>query len=196
MIKTSGVQPANSVSLNDRRIAIPGGELVDPFDPNPFMGFEEITATLDNICRWGGRCRPFFSVLQHSLILSFIVPEEYALHALVHDFSEAYLMDVSRPIKEDPVFEKYRAIEKELDAKIWFHYAGFKELPEIVSYWDHRLSYREASLLGLRGDWMNGGVKPAPIHFDPAGPGETVQAFAERWELVSQKAKEESLLRM
>jgi len=70
------------------------------FDPKPEQIFiEDIAHALSQLCRYGGHCDPFYSVAQHSIIASYLIEPKFALDALCHDFSEAYIMDLPRPIK-------------------------------------------------------------------------------------------------
>lgn len=62
----------------------------------------DIALSLSRIPRWGGRTRATgyaYSVAQHSVLCSLLVPQEDALEALLHDASEAYLGDVISPLK-------------------------------------------------------------------------------------------------
>ncbi|MCA3247338.1 MAG: phosphohydrolase [Azospirillum sp.] len=71
-----------------------------PLDPKPeHVRIADIAHALSMKCRYNGHTRKFYSVAEHSVLVSRHVPEEDALWALLHDASEAYLPDVARPIK-------------------------------------------------------------------------------------------------
>ena len=65
----------------------------------------DIAHGLSNQCRYVGATHRFYSVAEHSILLSRWLNREYkdpelAKAALMHDATEAYLGDVARPIKQ------------------------------------------------------------------------------------------------
>jgi hypothetical protein len=77
------------------------GKAFDLLDPKPeTVCIEDIAHHLALINRFTGATREPYSVAQHSVLCSWIVPPELALTALLHDAAEAYVADVSRPLKE------------------------------------------------------------------------------------------------
>jgi hypothetical protein len=83
------------------------------------VSLEEIAHALSQLCRFTGHCREFYSVAQHSVLVSRLVKPELALAALMHDAHEAYLGDISTPAKllivKQPEFD---LIEATLDQTI------------------------------------------------------------------------------
>lgn len=80
------------------------GRRINPFAPVPeLIELDDIAQALANQCRFGGHCRSFYSVAQHSCLLSDLLAAREAepvglLSALLHDAPEAYLVDLPHPL--------------------------------------------------------------------------------------------------
>lgn len=72
----------------------------------------DIAHSLSQLCRFGGHSREFYSVAQHSVRVAAELPSGLQLAGLLHDASEAYLIDVPRPVKAH--LSEYRRIEDNL----------------------------------------------------------------------------------
>lgn len=90
------------------------GSVFWPFDPRPGdFSLKLIANHLGKICRYNGATKDdiFYSVAQHSVHVSKLVPARFRLEALLHDAWEHVSSDVVRPIKRDPSMQGFRNIE-------------------------------------------------------------------------------------
>lgn len=98
-------------------IMLVDGQAFDYLEPEKTtITLFNISHGLSHVCRYAGQCRWFYSVAEHSVHVSRLVPPEMALMALVHDASEAFLGDVTTPLKKKLPF--YREVEHRLEAHI------------------------------------------------------------------------------
>ena len=101
------------------------------FDPlnvdESLLDIKDIAHALSLICRGNGHVQYFYSVAQHSLACAKEAKtrgysKEVILGCLLHDASEAYLSDVTRPIKRKLTY--YLEVEDVLQNIIWKHFIG------------------------------------------------------------------------
>src|SRR5665213_153577 len=71
-----------------------------PCDPRPEEVFIiDIAHALSQMCRYSGHCIHFYSVAEHSVLLSrYASTLETKKWSLLHDASEAYITDIIRPV--------------------------------------------------------------------------------------------------
>lgn len=82
--------------------------------PSPkLIDDQDIAKALSRICRFGSHTRQFYSVAQHCVLASQLVPQEDALAALLQDATKAYIGDMVTPLKSlMPAF-------KQIEQRIW-----------------------------------------------------------------------------
>ena len=99
------------------------------FDPlnvdESLLDIKDIAHALSLICRGNGHVQYFYSVAQHSLACAKEAKargysKEVILGCLLHDGSEVYLSDVTRPIKKELTY--YLEVEDVLQNVIWKHF--------------------------------------------------------------------------
>lgn len=117
-----------------------------PLDPRPEeIDILDIAHALSMTCRFGGHCRTFYSVAEHSLHVSRVCDPEDALWGLLHDASEAYIADIIRPIKCN--LKGYKEIEDVLMACVSTRFGLTLAMPKSVKLADARLLATEAAQL-------------------------------------------------
>src|SRR2546423_12384970 len=93
----------------DHRIMLHSGRLFDLANPEVSeITVEDIAHGLAHTCRYAGQCDGFYSVAEHSVLVSQTVTHS-KLAALFHDAAEAFIGDMSAPLKQ--LLPAYREIE-------------------------------------------------------------------------------------
>ena len=134
------------------------GVMFDPVHPkSERIDILDIAHALSMLCRANGHFRSFYSVGQHCINCAREAKargysERVQLACLLHDASEAYLSDVTRPVKQE--LPKYLEIEEPLQEAIWRKYLGAELTEEekalVFAVDDAMLYYEFEALMGTR----------------------------------------------
>ncbi|EDW8118154.1 HD family hydrolase [Salmonella enterica subsp. enterica serovar Sundsvall] len=151
------------------------------------VDIEDIANALSNICRFSGHLPEFYSVAQHSVLASQIVPPEFAFEALLHDAAEAYCQDIPSPLKA--LLPDYRRIETRVDGLIREVFGLPSELSPVVKYADLTMLATERRDLEIDDGsvWpcLDGIPTSDMIQIVPLRPGQSFGLFMNRFnELV------------
>jgi hypothetical protein len=122
-----------------------------PLDPRPEeIDIGDIAEHLSGVCRFNGACKPKYSVAEHSVRVARAVevrvrgrglgPKRVrtnVLSALLHDGSEAYICDLTRPMKGSRALSRvYKGFEAGLQAAIWEKFGLPEGVPPDVHWAD------------------------------------------------------------
>lgn len=153
---------------------------------NPIAGDVElmdIAHALSHLCRFTGHTRAFYSVAEHSVRVSKIVPPEHALWGLLHDASEAYLQDLPRPLKQWGLFGLiYRLAEHRVMRAVRERFCLLGDQPKAVTWADRVLLRTEQrDLMGRQPQPWADGVSPLNETIVPWSAGRAKRAFIKRF---------------
>lgn len=153
------------------------------------MPISDIARALAYQPRWAGATRQFYSVAEHSVMVSRLVPPAYALDGLCHDADEAITGDIASCVKvligRDHLKSTLGPIKQALAQRFGFRMDGAE-----VKHADLVCMATELRDL-LPPAWMDFGHLPAP-HPDrivPIGPEQAYTLFLERYEELKHLAR-------
>ena len=131
-------------------------KMFDPLQPNAeLIDIEDIAHALSMLCRANGHFKSFYSVALHSIncmkeAKARGYSERIQLACLLHDASEAYLSDVTRPVKAE--LPRYKEIEAPLQETIWKKWLGEplteEERKQVFDIDDAILAHEFLNLMG------------------------------------------------
>lgn len=133
-----------------------GTEVYLPRPTTDMISIDDIARALSNIARWNGQTRQPFTVAQHSVMVCWMAPNELKKAALMHDAAEAYLGDVSRPLKE--LVPGYKLLEEKFQQVIALKYGyptrdvdAIKEFDKAMQKveWEYLYEHNPISLLEM-----------------------------------------------
>ena len=138
------------------RILTHKGILFDPIHPEAdLIDIEDIAHALALLCRANGHFRSFYSVGMHCINCAAEAAargydRQVQLACLLHDASEAYLSDVTRPVKQE--LPRYKEIEAPLQDAIWNKWLGeplsTQEVKQVFEIDDAILAHEFINLMG------------------------------------------------
>ena len=166
---------ADTALASDGYILTYRGLKVYPLDPKPSsIDIGDIAHALSNTGRFTGHSRRFYSVAQHCCHVSDCLSPDIALWGLLHDGAEAYIADVSTPLKHLPDMAPYREAEAKLQKMI---YRKFKLTgPEPIEV-------KEADTYVFKQEWVciMGQNGTTDLHITPWTPSLAETAFLQRF---------------
>ena len=182
-------EPASAPPAPGPYLQTVSGRWVNPFDPDPDqLDAGDIARALANQCRFGGHCRVFYSVAQHSVIVSEVVEErgfdvEECFAALMHDATEAYLGDMPHPLKHrSPLGAAFKEAEDRLEEALREHFRIKPGVPEIKRVDRSLLAAERRAFSSEEWHWPElEGVEPLEIELTAWSPDEAAETFARRY---------------
>lgn len=181
--------------MQQTTITLRSGKLFDLVDPshNDFS-IDDLAHALANTCRFCGHTAEYYSVAQHCVLVSTLVPREYALAGLLHDATEAFIGHAARPIKT--LLPDYRQVESRIED---FIYARFGLNPragrELVTRANMLATITEQRYLlhGPDPDLMAGyTIEPLPERLDPLPPKAAKELFIQRFKDIRAQQAEDA----
>lgn len=136
-----------------------------PFEPKvEDIHIEDIAHAISQVCRFGGHCKHFYSVGQHSILVAKLLKDwgespQVQLYGLLHDTTEGYLVDLPSPIKKH--LHTYKKAETYLHEIIWQALDIRKPTEEewkIVKKADKLIQHHEANQLLSKASWADPSV--------------------------------------
>ena len=146
------------------------------------VAISDIARGLANLCRYGGQINRFYSVAEHSVHASYLVPSRHAYAALMHDAGEALTGDMVKPLKE--VLPDFQEVEARVEQALFTAYAVPQPLPEAVKTADlQMLILEKEQLKGNYDQWSWCAHVPRPPHrrLECWTPDEAYARFMERF---------------
>lgn len=163
------------------------GKMFHLFEATPEeICIEDIAHALAHLCRFGGHTRRFYSVAEHCVMMSRVLP---TLECLLHDAAEAYVGDMVQPLKRQ--VELYRDVEADVAVAVARKFNLPVRVEPLIKTLDLRMLVTERNqLLGPRQDWEVdlAGYEPLPFVLECLPPPLAKQQFLQRYQELTDEA--------
>jgi uncharacterized protein len=112
-----------------------------PMDPRAEdMNIVDVGHHLAQQSRFNGALDYFYSVAEHCVLGSYLVPQEHAFEFLMHDAAEAWLGDLIRPLKNfTGLGDYYKAIEANVERVVKQKWGLAEVTPSVVKDVDQEM---------------------------------------------------------
>ena len=171
-------QPKELTDFDGGWIETYTGKCIDLLHPTTDdIDIRDIAHSLSLQCRYNGHCKTFYSVAEHSVRVSWILPNHLKMKGLLHDAQEAYLQDLPRPVKW--FVPKYKELEAIFERVVWARYGITHDHNEEIKYADNVILMTEArELMVSKGQtWGLDEYKPLLRHIHPMASYAAETAF-------------------
>lgn len=147
---------------------------------------EDIAHHLSLLCRFTGACREFYSVAEHSIMVSSVLPAEYRLEGLLHDATEAYIGDMSSPVKNLSSMSGFRTLESEIRCPISIKFDLQINVPLAVRDADFRMLETERLQLmrPAPASWFVEAPEPYSVLLSCWSPEEAERKYLEMYDSI------------
>lgn len=172
-------------------------DILNP-DNSDKIDIVDIAHSLSNKCRFNGHCRKFYSVAEHSVWCARLAPDRLKLSTLMHDASEAFLGDITGPLKNYWI-DMIAPVENRLDCymKDNFHLPDLStEDKKIIKHIDKSMLLHEAYYLfdnpfsDKRFIWPNpNDVTKLAISLKCLGPDDAKEFFLSEYSILLERGK-------
>ncbi len=126
-------------------------------------------------------------MVQHSVLVSYLVPECDQFAALMHDAAEAYVGDVPTPLKQ--LLPEFKIIEKRIETSLFEKFGLYDGMPVSVKKADLiMLVTEQMDLMNAKTMMKNGAsadIPHAPFRIKPQSPEQARKSFLDRFNQLS-----------